>query len=224
MTKADRPTFAAFLGSPISGGLVEKGFFGGPFVRYSKFLLALAYLFEMGALLGRARSEKVTVLAEMMVNNGSGAETIAELQKIAEEWLAKWGESPDSLIGGIYRQELTSQGVQLDSVESLSKSKQLFDRKVGLNDSGQALQVFTYVGIAFGSRFPELTEQLYRHDHEQVDSRRWAEYRAWGLSLPETPTVVRLEEQVNTVLTLTAAYAHQYFPHLLEALDLQEFL
>lgn len=222
--KGNPPTFAAFLAAPISGRLVERGLFGPSYVRFSKFLLALAYLFETGALIGRAKSEQVRTLARMFCHPGTEDETVNQLQRIAEEWLGRFDSAPASFVPFIYGIELQSRGVIFDSFESMMKSRKLFNQKMKLDDCAQGLQAYTFVGIAFGSRFPELTERLYRSGHENIDPAKWAHLRGLGLALPEEPTVITLEEQEATALAWVAAYAHMCVPHLVEPLGLGPYV
>jgi hypothetical protein len=51
----DRPTLAGFMFKSIVSPQIEKSFLGGQHLRYGKYLQILAYIFESGALLGRAR-------------------------------------------------------------------------------------------------------------------------------------------------------------------------
>jgi hypothetical protein len=42
------------------------------------------------------------------------------------------------------------------------------------------------------------------------------------LSLPDAPTVIRLEEQEHTVIEMVAAYASEYHPELIDQLGLSK--
>jgi hypothetical protein len=75
-------------------------------------------------------------------------------------------------------------------------------------------------GIGFGSSFPELTERMYRNSYEHIDTDLWSEARTHGLAIPEKPEIVSLEEREATVLQMVAAYASEYYPELVDPLDL----
>ena len=83
------------------------------------------------------------------------------------------------------------------------------------------IEGFGLEGIGFGASFPELTKRMYRNAYEGIDTHLWSEARAHGLAIPEKPEIVSLEEREATVLQMVAAYASEYYPELLDPLDLR---
>ena len=49
----------------------------------------------------------------------------------------------------------------------------------------------------------------------------WSEARVHGLSIPEKPLGMGLEEQEKVVLKRVAGYVSEYYPELLDPLDLR---
>lgn len=84
--------------------------------------------------------------------------------------------------------------------------------------------MFGLEGIGFGSSFPQLTEKMYRNLHESIDMDVWSKWRAHGLAIPEKPTQMTLEEQEALILQMVAAYTSEYYPELLDLLDLRGHL
>ena len=79
-------------------------------------------------------------------------------------------------------------------------------------------------GIGFGSLLPDLPETMYRESNDDIDIEAWELWKESGLEIPESPTVVSLEEQEQTLLSMVATYAQAYFPELIEPLKLTEVL
>ena len=100
----------------------------------------------------------------------------------------------------------------------------VFDEKVPLEQAEPLIKSFHAEGIGFGSVFPELTEKLYRNTFEKVNRDSWIEARKYGLAIPEEPTIIGLKEQEEIVLQMVAAYASEYYPELLDSLDLRGHL
>ena len=66
--------------------------------------------------------------------------------------------------------------------------------------------------------------KVYRNTCENIDTNAWSEARAHGLAIPETPTIISLEEQEKIVLQIVATYASEHYPELLDPLDLNGYL
>jgi len=65
---------------------------------------------------------------------------------------------------------------------------------------------------------------MYRNAHESIKMDVWYEARAHGLAIPEKPTKISLEEQEGVVLQMVAAYTSEYYPELLDPLDLRCYI
>jgi hypothetical protein len=87
------------------------------------------------------------------------------------------------------------------------------------------IQTIGYYGLGFGSSFPELTVKMYKNTYENnIDMNEWAEARSFGLNLPEKPDFIPLEERENEILQTVASYTNEYYPELLDQLDLRILL
>lgn len=75
-------------------------------------------------------------------------------------------------------------------------------------------------GISFGVNFPELMERMWQHDYEMVSQKSWTEARKVGVDLHEEATILRLEEMEQQVLVEVAAYVMEYYPELVNPLNL----
>lgn len=81
-------------------------------------------------------------------------------------------------------------------------------------------------GIGFGSSFTELTVRMYRNTYENinVNMKEWAEARSYGLNIPEKPDFIPLEEREKEILATVAGYTGEFYPELLDPLDLRSYL
>ena len=98
------------------------------------------------------------------------------------------------------------------------------DEKVPLEKAEPSIKAFELEGIGFGSSFPELTEKMYRNTLENIDRDVWAEMRAHGAPITEKPRIVSLEELEEATLQMVVAYASEYYPELIDPLDLRGHL
>lgn len=80
-------------------------------------------------------------------------------------------------------------------------------------------------GIEFGSLFPELTRKMNRNFYDSVEID-WdalpAVYRVF-CQLPGEPTILSLRGQEETLLQNVAGYTADYYPELIDSLDLRHY-
>lgn len=119
----------------------------------------------------------------------------------------------------IFREELCYEIPRVPSEERL----RALNENISLESVLDSLRRFGEEGIGFGSQFPELTEKMYR-SHENIDMDKWSEARSHGLDIPEKPDMISLEEREESLLQIVAAYTAEYYPELLEPLDLRNYL
>jgi len=216
------------LGSPVLKNLVKTRVFGGPFIHFGDFLMVTAHLYENGAILGRARRNKMAILAKLFpVDPGKEANFIDLLQDLShkrlEEYKREFEKEPKSFFELFCVLSLRESGINLSATDSKTVERALRE-KMNMYDTEPLIKDFGLEGIGFGSLFPELTEKLYRNHRESIDMGVWSEARTYGLVLPEEPTVVSLCEQEETVLQTVAIYTSEYYPELVDPLDLRGFL
>lgn len=232
--KEGQITLMGFLGMTPVMKVTKTRLFGGPYIRLYDFFAVLSILYMTGAILGRARRNKLSILVEMLVVPGTEANKFLEfLQECAQKRLEKFrnevGKDPDRFDEFILIREFESTtGLSLTSFEAYARGNKKIlkacDEKFPLEKAEPYIKMFGIEGIGFGSSFPELTEKMYRNAFEKIDMDVWARARAHGLAIPEKPTIISLEEQEETVLQMVAAYTSEYYPELLESLDLRSHL
>jgi len=231
--KEGQLTLMGHLGMEPMRQVMKTRLFGGPYIRLYDFFDVCRFQFESGAILGRARCNKLNILAKMFVLTGEGInKNIKFVQQEAKQRLEKFrnevGKEPDTFFEFIQLRELGSTiGLSLaDFCEAYGNKKlmKVFDEKWQVEKAEPFIKLFGYEGIGFGSLFPELTEKMYRNAYENIDMDVWFEARAYGLVIPEKPTIESFEEREQLVLLMVALYAQAYYPELLDPLDLQKII
>lgn len=229
-----QPTLIGFMGIPIVTKAAKTRLFGGPYIRFYNMFEVISYLYMAGAILGRARRSKLSILAKMLSVPGTEKETVDWLREQAKKRLKQFrtevGKEPDTFNEFILFRELESAiGLSMNDwfkayADGNRRIMKAADEKVPLEKAEPIIKMFQLEGIGFGSSFPELTEKLYRNTFEKVDRDSWVEARKYGLAISEEPTIISLEEQEEIVLQMVAGYASEYYPELLDQLDLRKFI
>jgi hypothetical protein len=227
--KEGQPTLFGVLGIVLVTKVTKTRLFGGPYIPFGALLLVCSFLYERGAILGRARSDKLMILAKLFpADPGKEESFINELQNVAQERLNEYKrefeKEPSSFLDIVYLLELKKVGLNLADTD-LKTLKKASGEKFSLKQAEPHIKMFGLEGIGFGSQFPELTEKMYRKGHENmlalINKCGLGEH---GAAFPEKPTIITLEEQEELVLQMVANYASGYYPELLDPLDLRGYV
>jgi len=230
------PTLAEHLGHIQIGNIVQKKRFGGYEVPLMQFLYVGLWLFSEGAIFGRARPDKLEVIAKMFIGHdavhallapfgGSEAANSQQwvfecLRKVASDgmkyYLDNRHKEPDELLD----LWLTSFVPPEVDFRDFGKAKRFAKQKIRLGHALQQSDSWLFVGISLGATFPELTENMWRQSFETVDRESWAMARKAGLDIPQDFTPLPLEEMEQKVLVEVASYVTEYFPELVDPLGL----
>ena len=233
--KESQPTLMDFLGVLPVMKVTQKQRFGGFYIRLCNFFEVLSLQYECGAILGRARRDKLDILENMLLIPGTKGKLMklcVVLQGLAKERLNGFrknvGREPETFQEFILVRAFENKGLSLtgwsgDKKET-KKMTEACDEKVPLEKAEPEIKMYGLEGIGFGSSFPELTEKMYRGACENVGVDVWSEARAHGLDVPEQRRILSLEEQEETVLQMVASYTSEYYPDLLDPLDLRSYL
>ena len=226
----------ALLGRGPSQGLIRKRIFGGSYLRFADFVSLSAYEFQAGALIARAKHDKLMTLSQMVTIPGREAEMLDWAKDLArrrfDQYLDVYGQEPWSLPFLFTATEYWKAGVLIPfggvggriTKTDLKQVSKVAAVKVPLEDGLRKAEEAMLEGIGLGATFPELMEKWYREETEPIDEESWSQARSYGLPLPETPTNTTLEEQEEVVLSIVAAYAQAYYPELVDGLDLADLV
>jgi hypothetical protein len=239
--KEDQPTLTGILSWIPLRMVVKKKLFGGRYLRLGDYFTMLAFQYETCALLGRALYDKLNILVRMLVHEENRVDEFMKLlQEATSDRLNRFrnevGEEPKSFYHFIAIKEFDSVlvsafGLPLGDIalfaaysHQIREAKKLFDHKVPLEVATDKARIYGLEGIGFGGFFPELTERMYKNAYENVDMDMWTTARKMGVDIPEKPDYIPLEEREKPILTTTAVYAAEFYPELLDPLDLRGYL
>lgn len=235
---SERPTLAENISRVQLGRLVQKKIFGGYEVPLLQFLPLGLWLFGKGAVFGRARRDRLEIVAKMFVGleaigvlfarlglprqtTSSDQWILESLRKVASDGMRYYrdyhGKEPESLLD----LWLTSFAPREFDFRDLDKAKELAKKRIRLGIALQQLDSWLFVGISLGATFPELTERMWRQSFETVNHESWA--RAWqaGVNIPKEFNPLPLQEMEQEVLVEVASYSTEYFPDLVDLLSLR---
>lgn len=175
-----QPTLTGCLAWIPLKQIVKTAASGERYVRLYNFFEALPFQYESGAILGRARRNKLNVLEKMLnFYKATEDEVIKISQKEAkirlEEFKTQVNKEPDSFNEFIFEKEM-EKATGLRMIDSFKYYRQgnkkilkVFDEKIPLEQAQDIMRRFGLSGIGFGSTFPELTERMYRNSIENID-------------------------------------------------------
>lgn len=233
MTRPYDLTLMAFLGMGPVQQVLKKGVFGGPYLHFADLVNVSGFLYQSGALLARAKLDRLATLAELFAKPGSENDAINWAQTTAKarlnDYIDSFEEQPNSFTTMVYYTEYKKVGILIPLIgmaninTRTNQIKKVAFTKMPLKGVGPQIKKSMLEGIGFGSSFPELTEKMYR-SNEEIDLDEWSQARKFGLNIPEKPEIITLEEQEEILLSMVAAYTQEYFPHLVAPLGLTEML
>lgn len=225
----------AFIGAGPVQGLIKKRLLRGSYLRFADFVSVSAYVYQAGALIARAKLDKLMILAQMVTRPGREQEMLDWAKDLAktrfDQYVDVYGQEPWSLLFLCTATEYWKAGVLVPfagvggritetNTKQVSKMAAV---KIPVEDGLPRIEEAMLEGLGFGATFPELVEKWYREENEPIDEELWSRAAKHGL-LPETPTNTTLMEQEEVVLSMVAAYAQAYHPELVDALGLTDLV
>jgi len=204
------------------GPIIRKKLFGGYEVPLGPCIFIVStWLFEKGAVLGRARSDCLNVLVKLLPVTWANPEKedniCSSLQEVAKKRLQVFGKDPD--LFHVFWHETQFNEYDLSNLDVL---RMLSMKKVRLGEIMPKLDEWLMCGIGFGATYPHLVHRMWVKTHETPkDPDKWARARKDGLDIPEEQTLQCLDDIEQHVLLQVGRYVYEYFPHLIEPLSLR---
>jgi len=252
-----RISLQGFLVNILLKSLVKKTLFGKRYIPLSAFLLLLQIEYETGAILGRARRDKLDILKNMLsIQDINFDNVIKDMQKAGKIRLDKFkkehGDEPKTFNDFIYWpfwEKAT--GLTLDDlfrpsgVETRERMRKrlsnIIQNKLGSKISFEQVQPelggVLLEGLGFGITFPDLTVIMFKdiYVYKKNEEEMWNIAKAFEFFTPEDlsrkiglPTLnghpPTLEEKEKLTLGTVALYTSQYYPELLDPLNLRSHL
>jgi len=208
--------------------IVEKRFLGGNKVRVGPLIETCLWLFEWGAVLGRARSGQVEVLAELFSEPGRAHDLAQGFREMGAGILAEVEEEQSTF----FELFMARQAMKFEAPDEVGVSKAerglsflmaLGAKTVRIETARKVCEDAFVEGLAVGVTYPELVEGLWRKSYERTDAdnEKLTLLRKHGLDVPEGHDQrITLEERQHAALLDLAAFAAAYYPELMDRLQL----
>jgi hypothetical protein len=224
-----QPSLTGYLIQWNLNQVVKTKLFGGRYLSLWDYFATLGFQYESGAILGRAKRDKINTLVNILVVPGTEINGfIKAFQDAAkarlDTFIDEAGKEPDTFDDFIAMRALRKLGCFEEPGQGLKALKKVGKQKVPFKKVWADVQTYGTEGIMFGSSFPELTEKMHKNANEHIDMEGWSEARKYGLDIPEKPDTQSLEEREAWVLGLAAVYVAEFWPEFLDSLDLKDYM
>jgi hypothetical protein len=195
---------------------VKENASGGYEISGCSMLVAGLWVFQQGAFLGRARADRLEVLAKLVAIEGGELKMCKLFRDSSAKLLADYGQEPRSFMDLWLKHRFPSIDVgELDILVTLHH------RKHHLGEMLPQFQVAVAFGIGFGAMYPELVKKMWINSYESHrDKEIWKAARKSGLNIPEKHQLP-FKEMEDLVLRSVTGYARENHPSLIDYLDLQ---
>ncbi len=210
------PTLGEHFLGDLASQLVSKRLFDGYQMPLGSMVYLGLWVFQKGALLGRARRSSFHALASLVAQPGSGESVAQVMRQGAEERMRR---SSSSQVTTLWEFWCLTEYPNI-AFGDLEVWKVLGRKKVRLGEVLSRAPIWAADGIGFGAMFPDVTESLWRRSYEIADLENWKRARQAGVKLPEHETLLPLEEMEPQVLAEVRAFAKQNRPDLVGLLTL----
>ena len=241
-SRFERVTLADYIGMSKIKSMIQKRRFGGYEIPAMSFLTMGLWLFLSGAIFGRARRDKLEVVAKMFVELETVANAFARVglprqDASNEDWvfyyISKLASDGMTYYRNYCKKEpesfldlwLTSFSPPDLDFRDLDKMKKLARKKIRLDLALYQADGWLLAGISYGSTFPDLTEKMWKQEYETEYKTKDPEFYNFMTKcmghIPEKSTLISLKEMEQLVLSEVTSYVKIYFPELVDPLSLR---
>jgi hypothetical protein len=200
------------LGYLWAGRIAERRILRGRKVRLPRLFEAYCYLFQTGAVLGRAQSRRAERFAELFAEPGRGADLANGLREAGEK--LRTGSTSDAT----FLELATKRFTQTIGIDGTINEVLKLGNEWASTDTAARLLCFSVVeGVGLGVAFPDFVEELWRKSYETNDPLKDRIRQELGFEEEQPFTLEEFEQQALMEL---AAFVRAYYPSLVQALNL----
>lgn len=216
-------TLAESLAQEFLSPAVHKGWFSGEYVRLGEFMHRAQHLFETGCVLGFSYRDRLGALAELLSEAGLDRERLAALNELAAAQQAIKGEEPQSLLDVFFKPEAERLMKLLRDAGATRRSSwnefpKVAKKRMPLAGMLLSMQIALRKGVAFGSHYPEITENLFL---QTPDEASWKSFRARNHEVPSLPPEpVPVTQRRPVANSMIVGFVELHRPDLLARLGL----
>ena len=213
----ERPMLGERFAMEACAGVIKKKRSGGYEISGFNVMIASMWVFQKGAILGRARSDHINTLAQLVAVEGDEEKMCTFFKNATEEILKQYGKEPSSFLD--FSQKTLFSGIDFGNIDT---TKAFYNKKYRLGEILPDFQGVVAMGIGFGALRPELVKKMWIDSYEKdYDLDKWAEVRRYGLDIPEKQSHVPLAEIEDQVLLEVSEFVKEYDPSLIKSLGLR---
>ncbi len=198
--------------------VAEKPLLGKRRARSGPLLTAVAFLTSGGAIIGRAKRDRVLRLWDALAEGSSltTTEILEHLSLMADNLRAALQPEPDSF----YRLAIRLQLPGLPDDQAMLVAGAQHRAIVPEKNAYLQLQTAVIRGIALGVTHPDIVQRIWQRESQSLSPERTARARAAGLELLGDGQPLSLDEAEHDLLLELLQYASERNPSLIEALGL----
>ena len=229
MTQEDRPYLGDYFFLAPARANLKKPIFGEEYMILGPFIFGGLHVFTMSAVLGYAQPNKLDALMQLLSpmafrpDADAASSPAAHFEWMVQQNLERVGREPTTLQD--YWTNAHFGALAPENVSDPRIAHDLVNEKVKLSRIREDIHWFAGEGLAFGAKHPALFERLYHQQFEaQVDQskRPLANIARWNGLVDIPAQQIPLREMVKDILAEMSEFVSQFFPELMNVLDLRE--
>ncbi|MFC2048334.1 ribonuclease H-like domain-containing protein [Chloroflexota bacterium] len=204
-----KSTLFSHLGSPALEQVSRAGLAGQSYVPLSGLLHVCAYMYETGAILGRARQDRLLELLSMSFSADEVQYCLAELRYLLRRRLEKSGRYAHSFYTFYLHGTMRDMNMNFD-INGMREAHHNIRDKI---EAGHFLEYAGAEGLLLGGWYPDLAEKMYGKGYGAQENIINEMTRGVAL-LPEETTITSIQEREQAILNSLNAFISQYPPEL----------
>ena len=205
-----RSTLFLQLGSPALQKVSSAGAAGQSYVSLSGLLHVCAYMYETGAILGRARQDRLSELLTMSFAEEM-EHCVAELRHLLRRRLEQSGRYAHSFYTFYLHGTMRDMNMNF-YIKSMKEANHNIRNQI---EAGHFLEYAGAEGLLMGGWYPELAEKMYGKGYGAQEDIINEMTRGAAL-LPEEIATASIQEREQVILNSVNALISQYFPEFVD--------
>ena len=202
-------------------GLISKR----KFVRIGPLISTGTFLFETGAVLGRAMRDRLATFAYPFCGTTPENSELAGFIRSQGQAIASAAPEASTIHELIFISEMRKADPSLPAEQWNAWLLANGDAEVAEELVVGMSLMFQSSGAGFGAEFPEKFEEMFANTYKVDDPELWREAAVAGLDVPsEPPDFVSLEERTKTDLGMFAEYCAEFYPDYVGKLGLGQYV
>ncbi len=195
------------------------------FVRMGPMFTTGTFLFETGAVLGRAMRDRLATFTYPFCSETPDNAELADFIRVQGQAVASAAPEANTIYELVAISEMRKADPSLPAEQWNAWLLENVDAEVTVEFAGRMALVFQSNGAGFGAEFPERFEELFAASSQADDPEQVSEAAAVGPVAPaQTPAYDSLETRTKAELTMFAEYCAEFYPDYVARLGLSQYI